>query len=225
MPATTVQNKSSYVIHEVPMPQEADDDIWPLPVISADYLTMIFESFLGQLFPFQGLLLLNQVGQPVQSNAKARDICQALHQASKTPMDMMTAVTRAVITTLPSQIATLCDFLQDIRLELPEQPLQLSEDIFLDTGLRVHLKAEWIELGSQDDQYILVRLEDITQIAGQRALCDAIRYSLTQRETEVWKLYLQGLSYCEVSEQLCIALSTVKKHMKNIYGKRRGEIF
>ena len=127
--------------------------------------------------------------------------------------------------TLPSQVATLCEFLQDIRLELPDQPLQLSEDVFLDTGLRVQIKAEWRELGSQDQPYILVRLEDITQMAGQRALCDAIRYGFTQRETEVWQLYLQGLSYCEVGEQLFITHSTVKKHMKNVHGKRRGEIF
>lgn len=222
MPSTTLPRTSSYVTHEAPTPQEIEDDVWSLPTVSGDYLTMTIESALEQLFPFQGVLLLNEASQPVQSNAKARELCQALCQSSDTPMNRID--THQAAFTLPSQIATLCEFLQEIRLELPDQPLQLSEDIFLDTGLRVQLKAEWRVLGSQDQPYILVRLEDITQMAGQRALCDAIRYGLTQRETEVWKLYLQGLSYSEVGNQLFIALSTVKKHMKNVHGKRRGEI-
>ncbi|MEM0978664.1 MAG: helix-turn-helix transcriptional regulator [Cyanobacteria bacterium P01_H01_bin.58] len=197
--------------------EQQTDTTWSVPVASDDYLTMIFESFLGQLFPFQGLLLLNEAGQLIQSNTKARELCQGLNQTTA-------AVNNAVIT-LPSQVETLCKFLADGRLEFPGQPLQLREDIFLGTGLRVHIKAEWINLEGQDTPCILVRLEDATQTAGQRALCDAIRYGLTQRETEVWKLYLQGLSYREVGEQLFIALSTVKKHMKNVHGKRRGDIF
>lgn len=221
MPVTTTHRKSLHVRQETLMSQETPDDIWSLPIMSGDYLTIIFESFLGQLFPFQGLLLLSEAGKPAQSNAKARELCQALHQATKPSMNS-TASSQAAIP-LPSHVTTLCEFLREIRLELPGQPLQLSEDIFLNTGLRMHLQAEWIELGNQDDQYILVRLEDITQTAGQRALCDAIRYSLTPRETEVWKLYLQGLSYREVGEKLFIALTTVKKHMKNVYSKRRYE--
>lgn len=224
MPSTTtLQRTSSYVTYEVPMPQGTDDDVWSLSAIAGDYLTMTIESALEQLFPFQGVLLLNKTGQAVQSNAKARELCQLLSQSSENLINRID--THQVAFTLPSQIATLCEFLQEIRLELPDQPLQLSEDIFLDTGLRVQLKAEWRELGSQEQPYILVRLEDITQMAGQRALCDAIRYGLTQRETEVWQLYLQGLSRQQVGDKLFIALSTVKKHLKNIQSKRRGEIF
>ncbi len=218
--ATTVSAKS---LHTSANQLTSPEPFWQkVPSAAAEnYLTMVFESFLGQLFPFQGLLLLNKAGQLMQSNTKARELCQALHQATKRSMDSIAANQAAI--SLPSQVATLCNFLREIRLELPGKPLQLTEDIFLDTGLRVHLKAEWIELGSQDEAYILISLEDITQTAGRRALCDAIRYGLTPRETDVWKLYLQGLSYREVGKQLFITLSTVKKHMKNIYSKRRYE--
>ncbi|NEQ54803.1 MAG: helix-turn-helix transcriptional regulator [Leptolyngbya sp. SIO3F4] len=184
-----------------------------------DYLTMIFESFLGQLFPFQGLLLLNQAGQLMQSNAKARELCQMLHQAIVNPSGTPAVNYGAV----PSQVTTLCKYLRNGRLEFPGRPLQLSEDIFLDTGVQIHLNAEWIELDGQNTPCILVRLEDVTQMASQRALCDAIRYGLTQREFEVWTLYLQGISYREIGDQLFITISTVKKHMKNVYSKRRGE--
>ena len=83
------------------------------------------------------------------------------------------------------------------------------------------LNAEWIVL---EEPSILVRLEDMTQSAGRRALGDACRYNLTPRETEVWALFLQGLSYQDISDQLFVTMSTVKKHMKNVYSKRRDKL-
>lgn len=127
--------------------------------------------------------------------------------------------------TLPQKISTLCEFLIDGQCELSGQHLQLSNDIFFDNGLWIHLNAEWIEVAEQAAPRIFVRLENMTQTAGQQALCDACRYGLTPRETEVWALYLQGCSYRQVSEQLFIAMCTVKKHMKNIHSKHRGDIF
>jgi LuxR family maltose regulon positive regulatory protein len=43
--------------------------------------------------------------------------------------------------------------------------------------------------------------------------------SLSQRELEVLQLIAQGLSNREISERLFLALSTVKRHNGNIYGK------
>ena len=42
---------------------------------------------------------------------------------------------------------------------------------------------------------------------------------LSQRELEVLHLIAQGLSNREISERLFLALSTVKRHNGNIYGK------
>lgn len=182
-----------------------------------DSLTTIFETFLGRLFPSEGLLLLNESGQLLQSNTKAREFCHILAGRS---LDCGLFLEKVV---LPTQIKVLCSFLVDAFLEFPEQAsqLQLSDEIFLEGGLRLSLDAAWIAL---EMPCILVRLEDMTQSAGRRALGDGCRYHLTSRETEVWALFLQGLSYQEVAAQLFISISTVKKHMKNVYSKRRGEL-
>ena len=70
---------------------------------------------------------------------------------------------------------------------------------------------------------MLVRLKNMTQTALQQACWDAYRYHLTQRESEVWRLYLQGFSYQQVANQLFISRDTVSKHMKNVHSKRRGD--
>ena len=189
-----------------------------LPSLSEDYLSMIFESFLGQLFPYRGLLLLDEAGNLLQSTSKARELCQLIEQAAPKAQPVLPC---ADAIALPQSVKTLCEFLVDSRLEFPEQPLQLNDDLFFGNGLRVRLNAEWVSIARSSDPCILVRLEDITQIARQRALCDAGRYKLTPRETEVWGLYLEGLSYRQVSERLFIAMATVKKHMKSIHSKRR----
>ena len=44
---------------------------------------------------------------------------------------------------------------------------------------------------------------------------------LSERELEVLQLIAQGLSNREISERLFLALSTVKGHNRNIYGKLR----
>lgn len=43
--------------------------------------------------------------------------------------------------------------------------------------------------------------------------------SLTEREIEVLSLVAQGFSDKEIAAELCIALNTVKKHMRNILTK------
>ncbi|MEM9944913.1 MAG: LuxR C-terminal-related transcriptional regulator [Cyanobacteria bacterium P01_D01_bin.36] len=193
-----------------------------LPSLSKDYLSIIFESFLGQLFPYRGLLLLDETGQLLQSTLKARELCQSIEQATANLITQPNLSSEDSIV-LPQPVMTLCEFLIDSQLEFPEQPFQLSDDLFFGNGLRIRLNAERVSIAGRPNPCILVRLEDSTQIAGQRALCDECRYGLTPRETEVWELYLQGLSYRQVGERLVIEISTVRKHMKSVYSKRRNE--
>lgn len=58
-------------------------------------------------------------------------------------------------------------------------------------------------------------------ISGKDEICfkasDA--YSLTRREQEVLLLMLEGLSTAEISENLCIAETTARTHISNIYKK------
>ena len=221
MQATTFPISSLSIAPSKRSTQSFLEPSFPLSPVSEDYREIVFESWLGQLFPSQGLLLLDETAQLLQSNSKAREICRLIGEAST---DSVTQPVTEESITLPQQVATLCEFLIDGRREFPDRKLQLSDEIFSDNGLRVQLNAEWVAMAEQPATSILVRLEDVVQIANQRAFCDAYRYGFTPRETEVWALYLQGLPCRQVGEQLFIALCTVKKHMKSISRKRRGEM-
>ena len=45
------------------------------------------------------------------------------------------------------------------------------------------------------------------------------KYGITQRESEITKLLLQGKSNKEIADQLCIAHHTVKNHIYRLYQK------
>lgn len=186
---------------------------WP-----EDYLSIIFNSFLGQLFPYVGLLLLDETGQVMHSNPKARELCQVLQSAKSSTGESSGDMT------LPCQVARYYKVLIDSRLEFPEHLFQLKEDICLDTGNQISLTIEWVSLADDLPACILVRLEDVTQSACYRATLDTYRYQLTQREKEVWTLSLQGLSYQEMGCRLFISKDTVRKHIKSIYSKRRDAL-
>ncbi|MEA5467227.1 helix-turn-helix transcriptional regulator [Leptothoe sp. PORK10 BA2] len=189
----------------------------PLATIRADNLDLIFEVLLGQVFPFRGFVLFDQAGQLLRSTTKAEDFFVLLAKAS--PGQAFGSPERTSGMQLPDQVTTLCHFLIDSCVDFPDHALQLYDTVFLPGGIRLYLKTEWINLADQPEKCILVTIEDLTQIAHHRAVCDAYRYGLTTRETEVWELYLQGLSYREVSKELVITLNTVKKHMKGIFSK------
>lgn len=178
-----------------------------------DYLTIIFETFIDQLFPSQGILLLDQSGRLIQSSPKARQLCQALcsHGTEHGPQ-------------LPSAIKTLVQHLIESRELFPNQPIQLQDDLRLENSVPIHLQAEWIYIDPQASSYIVVTLEDLAEVTHQRSLFDAYRYGFTPRETEVWELHLRGLSYREIAEECVITMNTVKRHMKSIHGKRREDL-
>ena len=46
-----------------------------------------------------------------------------------------------------------------------------------------------------------------------------VRYDLTDRETEILKLILEGKSNQEIGEELYITVGTVKAHVHSIFGK------
>ncbi len=184
-------------------------------LIETDNVTLIFELLLGQVFPFRGFILFDETGQLLQSTTKADEFCMLLQKG----------VTGQIFKSFehqpepPEPITALCQCLMESRVDFPEYTLQLYDTVFLPGGIRLYLKAEWIDLVDQPTKCMLVTIEDLTQIAHHRAICDAYRYGLTNREAEVWELYLQGLSYREISKELMIAVNTVKKHMKSIFTK------
>ena len=180
-------------------------------------LNLIFENLLEQFFPFRGFILCDDAGKRLRSTTKADEFCLLLHKGL--PGKAFGSMAAQAIETIPEQITALCNLLRQSREDFPDVALQLYDIVFLPGGIRLHLNVEWIELADQPTKCILVTIEDLTQTACHRAMSDTYRYGLTEREAEVWELYLQGLSYRDVSEKLVIALNTVKKHMKNIFRK------
>jgi len=207
--------------------QPAVVDASPLSNLSTntetvEHLSIMFESLWGRLFPAQGSLLLDYNGQLLLSTPKARALCQSIHWADDESGE--TAGSPCLFE-LPTAITNLCELLIDSLEDEMSQHLQLQEELFDESGLHIQIKGEWVELGETMPKCILVTLEDLAQVACQRSRCDAHRYNFTARETEVWALYLQGLSYREIGRRLYIAVSTVKKHLKSAQSKRRGEAF
>ncbi|MEO0735515.1 MAG: helix-turn-helix transcriptional regulator [Cyanobacteria bacterium J06649_12] len=195
---------------------QADNDSTSA-TLRSNNLDLIFESLLGQVFPFRGFVLFDETGKLLRCTTKAEEFFVLLNKGIKgnafQPQENLST------TALPEQVVTLCDFLLESCVDFPDHTLQLYDTVFLPGGIRLYLKTEWIDLVDQPTKCMLITIEDLTQIAHHRAVCDAYRYGLTTREAEVWKLYLQGLSYREVSKELVIALNTVKKHMKGIFRK------
>lgn len=194
----------------------ADDYSTDVNAITDD-LDLIFETLLGQFFPFRGFILFDHAGNLMRSTTKADEFCLLLQKA--VPGQAFGLIENYSVEPIPEPVTTLCDFLRESHDDFPEYTLQLYDTVFLPGGIRLYLKVEWIELSDQPTKCILVTIEDLTQIAYRRAVSDAYRYDLTSREAEVWQLYLRGLSYREVSKELVIALNTVKKHMKSIFRK------
>ncbi|MGC9505112.1 response regulator transcription factor [Baaleninema sp.] len=82
----------------------------------------------------------------------------------------------------------------------------------------LRLRFRWIPLGLSEG--FLVTFEDISQIVPHRVLAEAKAYGFTERESEVWLLRSQGLSYKQIAARLYISEHTVKKHLRNARSKR-----
>ncbi|MDA0268223.1 MAG: helix-turn-helix transcriptional regulator [Cyanobacteria bacterium] len=189
---------------------------FPLSIQTVDYLELIFETFLDQVLPLQGFMLLDQQGNLLQSSPKGRLLSQTLQ------LDTNGDAASGEAIALPPQIHHLAQSLVESRSLFPDQDFQLQDDVWLANNSQVCLQAMWVRL-AQHPALIVITLTDVTAAIRQRARFDAYQYQLTPREREVWELHLQGHSYQQMGETLSITLNTVKKHMKSIHGKRRAE--
>lgn len=197
--------------------QEAPGTYSDVAVMEAEDLLLMFETVLSQFLPERGFLLFDQAGYLIQSTTQARRFCHLLGVNSiEAVMGLDPNCPMAI---LPKPVTKLCQLLVESRQEYPDYTLQLYDDIVLEGDIQLHITGRWMELPGYQQKCILVMIDDLTEIAHQRALCDAFRYKLTPRETDVWDLYMQGYSYQEIQEKLYISINTVKKHMKNIYSK------
>lgn len=189
--------------------------------IAIDDLAIIFETFLEQVFPCQGFILLDPHGRHLQSSPTAKRLCEVLKQ--DTPIGPPAA--HASASSLPHGVKTLIQYLIESRKLFPDQPIQLQDEVVLEETTRIQIQGRWIHFDAHRRSHIIVTLEDLTEMARRRAAFDARQYGFTPREREVWALYLQGFSYHQIGHRLYIAINTVKKHMKNVHRKRKCDLF
>jgi DNA-binding CsgD family transcriptional regulator len=147
-----------------------------------------------------GIMIITTQGELIHANSSARQICHTLNQTSQA---------------IPAVIWRCCQAIIDSHELYPEQPLMIEDEL----AGSIRIRVQWLSTDTVP-QCLLVNLEDRSQSAQYRAIAESIRYGLTARETDVWRLKRAGLSYKQIASQLFMAENTVKKHIKNIHVKR-----
>ncbi|MEM1310546.1 MAG: helix-turn-helix transcriptional regulator [Cyanobacteria bacterium P01_H01_bin.153] len=178
--------------------------------LTVDYLSMLFKTFLDNVFPYQGFMLIDAQGNLIQSSPYADQLSQQMTGNCEP---------ESCQTTLWIALKSLVDCLIESRQLFPGEQIQLRDQVTLTNDLQVSIEAEWVELDGQSTACIVATLKNQTAIAHQQAAIAARRYGLTERETEVWQYSLLGFSYGEIGQKLFISINTVKQHMKRIYQK------
>jgi DNA-binding CsgD family transcriptional regulator len=152
-----------------------------------------------------GVMIITTKGELVQTNRHALQICQQL--------------TSDLAPVIPAAIWRCCQALIESRELFPQQPLTIEDEIASPLGL-IRIRIRWLTIENLPQSCLLVTLEDQSQSAQYRAIAESIRYGLTARETDVWRLKRAGCTYKAIAAQLYLAKDTVKKHLKNINVKR-----
>ena len=167
-------------------------------------LKIVIESFID------GILILTDQGEWVQSNEHARQICEKLTPGKLQP------------NSVPEEIWRVCRALIESRRSYPNQPVILESEITTDKQTTLRVRVRWFRLNAISSPCLLVILEDRYESIQNLAIAEVDKYGLTPREAEVWLLHRTNYSHKEIAENLYISLNTVKKHLKNIHAKRKA---
>lgn len=168
-----------------------------------DLLQAMIESFID------GIFILTTERELILSNEYARCICRPLMPNSDSNNQV------------PEEVWRVCQSLMESLQLFPEKKMIIESEIKTSEGLKLRIRARWLQLSADNYNFLLVTVEDCNQYAQSLAIADAIKYHLTEREREVWQLRRANLSYQEIANQLYITINTVKKHLKNIYAKQQ----
>ncbi|HBB31334.1 MAG TPA: helix-turn-helix transcriptional regulator [Cyanobacteria bacterium UBA8803] len=161
----------------------------------------IIESFLD------GILILTEQGDCIQSNKLARQICEQL-----TP-------SRSRLNSVPKEIWIVCQALIESRVLSPTEPIIIESEIVLKKSNTLRIRVQWFNLNAVPQHCLLVILEDRCQSSQKLAIAEVDRYRLSPREVEVWLRRRAKYTYKQIATELYISLNTVKKHIKNIHAK------
>lgn len=171
----------------------------------------------------QGVIVVARNLQPVYWNHKAKQLCQALGHEGLPENTLPVPIAEACYSLLrdnrlvPSSLLIECHAATGQLLRIRTQVLEVAN--VSPTDLKVVSGAQ---VGQPTPTFIAVLIENCDEILQQEAWIQQQKYDLTDRETEIWMLLRQELTYQEIAQILQISLNTVKTHVKNVYAKRRS---
>lgn len=174
------------------------------------------ESFLHQKVIdsfIDGILVVSEQGDWIQSNHLAQRICEEITQNKSQP------------NSVPQSIWRVCQSLIESRQLYPNSSLMSESEIQTDKSRIFRIRVQWVELQEIPHSCLLVILEDRYQSLQSLVLAEIEKYGLTSREAEVWLLYRANYSRKEIAAELFICIDTVKKHLKNIKAKQEKFLY
>lgn len=158
-----------------------------------------------------GIIILTPEMKLLHVNEYARNICNKL-----------TGLYLEQI--IPEEIWNVCESLIESRELFPDSNIFIELEVEKNLK-KVRIRARWLEMDDNKNEYMIVTLEDCHESNQSIAIRDAKKYGLTERETQVWLLRKANLSYKEIAARLYITINTVKKHLKSIYAKQQDMVW
>ena len=158
----------------------------------------------------EGILIINQAGQLLHANHLGQTLAHQLNQWEGTDM-----------APVPPSLWTICSYLLEGRDLFPGNPLILTQDFRGPQGYRLRARVQWLDGTDSETGHFLVMLEDPNSAALSQAQLKALELRLTPREQQVWRLRQRQCSVQSIADELYLSLATVKRHLRQIYSKRR----
>ncbi|WP_088894170.1 helix-turn-helix transcriptional regulator [Leptolyngbya ohadii] len=163
-----------------------------------------------------GILIVTDKGEVIHANRYAQQICRQIGAYSGTKPTLHPAIWRICRSLTKDR-----NLLDDLTKEPTLRAITLDEELRIQESL-IRVRVRWLDLEEVARPCLLITLEDQYESARYRAIAEALKYGLTNRETEVWLLKRIGCTYKQIAAQLHIAEDTVKKHVKNIHARREA---
>lgn len=120
-----------------------------------------------------GIMLLTDQGELLFANGCAQRIC---HQMTEN---------LSLRSSVPRQVWRSCQALIKGKQEFPEHSIVIEDEIKTEEATAIRLRAQWLHLNTVERPCLLVTLEDRQQSAQYKAIAEAQRYGLTERETKL----------------------------------------
>ncbi|WP_190791754.1 LuxR C-terminal-related transcriptional regulator [Leptolyngbya sp. FACHB-711] len=165
-----------------------------------------------------GILIATDQGEVLHANRYAQQLCCRIGSYVGSTLTLHPAIWRICQALIKER-----NFISDCSEEetASQRTVILDEELHVNESL-IRVRVRWLDLQEVTRPCLLITLEDQYESARYRAIAEALKYGLTNRETEVWLLKRIGCTYKQIAAQLHIAEDTVKKHIKNIYARREA---